>query len=169
MFKKLSNILNNLGHRPSKKIYRTKVDQSGFDFLYLIDRWEEIVGERLIKMTIPLKNQNGVLVILTSHPAIGQQLSFMEEELKKRIAEVFPNLKGKIKGIRYQMNSSFFEKKVEESTKRKVTSTSPKIFHPYSPQYREFKKEADELFSDIEDLDVKKSLTSLYIQGKHLD
>ena len=169
MFKKLSNLLNNFGHRPSKKIYRSKVDQSGFDFLSLIDRWEEIVGERLIKMTIPLKNQNGTLVILTSHPAIGQQLSFMEVELKKRIAEVFPSLKGKIKGIRYQMNSAFFEKKVEESSKRKITSSSPKIFHPYSPEYRQYKKEAEELFSDIEDLEVKKSLTSLYIQGKHLD
>jgi len=169
MFKKLSNILNNLGHRPAKKFYRSKVDQSGFDFLHLIDRWEEIVGERLIKRTIPLKNQNGILVILTSHPAIGQQLSFMEEQVKKRIAEVFPNLKGKIKSIRYQMNSSFFEKKVEESKKRKVTSSSPEIFHPYSPEYRQYKKEADEIFFDIEDEEVKKSLTSLYIQGKHLN
>ena len=168
MFKKLSNILNNLGHKPSKKIYRAKYDQTGFDFLSLIDRWEEIVGERLIKRTIPLKNQNGVLVILTSHPAIGQQLSFMEDQLKKRVGEVFPNLKGKIKGIRYQMNSSFFEKKVEESSKRKVSSSSPKIFHPYSPEYRKFKKEAEEIFADIEDVEVKKSLTSLYIQGKNL-
>lgn len=167
MFKKLSNILNNLGHSPSKKSY-SKVPQSGFDFLSLIDRWEEIVGERLIKMTIPLKHQYGNLVILTSHPAIGQQLSFMEEELKKRIVEVFPSLKGKIKSIRYQMNSSFFEKKTEESQKRKETFNSPKIFHPYSPEFRKYKKEADELFADVEDEEVKKSLTSLYIQGKHL-
>ena len=168
MFKKLSNILDNLGHRPLKKFYRGKVPQSGFDFLSLIDRWEEVVGIRLIKMTIPLKNQNGILVILTSHPAIGQQLSFMEEEIKKRIAEVFPNLKGKIKGIRYQMNSAFFEKKFSEAKKRKVTKSDHQAINPYSPEYRKLKKEAEDLFSDVEDLELKKSLTSLYIQGKDL-
>lgn len=168
MFKKLGSFFND--HTTPRKSGGIKSSQKGnhqgFDFLNLIRDWEKIVGPKLAKTTIPLSNQFGNLVVLTNHPAISQTLSFLEEDIKKNIYKEFPSLNNKINRIYYQTNSSFFEKKMEEALKR---GHSPKkeedALHPYSPKYIKLKGEAENLFREIEDNEIKNILISLYIQN----
>ena len=138
-------------------------EQASFDFITLIDHWEEIVGERLAKHTIPLKNQRKKLTILTNHPAFSQQLSFMEDVLVKKIAKLLPEMASQIKGLTFQTNSSFFEQKHKFSEKRKK-GTEPSI-HKFSPVYKERSKEAELLFNEVEDDEMNDSLKSIFIQS----
>lgn len=141
--------------------------EGGLNFLVFIKSWPNIVGERLAKRTIPLKNQNKVLTILTDHPAISQQLSFMEEQLKKIIFKEFPSTENSIKGFKFIVNPKFFKEK-KESLKNLTKSEEkqePK-FHPHSPQYKALKREADSLFEDIEDEEMKDSFFSLFLQNR---
>jgi hypothetical protein len=143
-----------------------------FDFFALIEAWPELVGERLGKYTIPLKNHNNCLTILTNHSAFSQQLGFLEEEIKTKVIKRFPALKGKIKRINFIYNSSHFDTQVEmaknftNNPKKEVVKKEQVIFHKYSPKYKELKAKADDLFSDLEDDELKESLTSIFIQNK---
>lgn len=153
------------GHRNFSKNKSTEA----FDFLYLVQKWPDITGEMLAKHTIPIKNSRGVLTILTDHSAFSHQLSFMQEILIGKIVAVFPDLKGKIKKITFQVNSAFFQekKKFAQSTintKEEVKQSA--AFHPQSPLFKALKKEALEQFSSIEDQEIKESLISIYIQSK---
>ncbi|MCY4523271.1 MAG: DciA family protein, partial [Halobacteriovoraceae bacterium] len=141
----------------------TVIQESGnttFDFISLVKRWPEIVGKKLAQETIPLKNKQKTLVILTRHPGYAQGLNFMQVALKKKIIEAFPALERSINHIRFQYNPGFFGKKKEQSEKNK----EKKIFHPYSPEHRKLKIQAEELLTDITDPQLKKNLVSLYLQ-----
>lgn len=138
-----------------------------FDFLTLIKQWEEIVGPRLAKYTIPLKNQKKILTILSYHSSYSQQLSFMERQLVEKIIESFPQLKNKIDRIKFIVNTSYFEQqKVIMNKKIGHQSTSEPTLHPQSPQYKTLKKEADSLLEEVHDNELKETLTSLYLQSR---
>lgn len=143
-----------------------------FDFFALIEAWPELVGERLGKYTIPLKNNNNCLTVLTNHSAFSQQLGFLEKELKEKILKRFPSLKGKMSRIKFMYNTSHFDTQVEmaknfvKTPKKEKSKKEQVIFHKYSPRYKELKSEADKLFGDLEDEDIRESLTSIYIQNK---
>lgn len=170
-FKSLESLLQKNasgGVNASKSKY---FGQDTFDFFSLIEIWPSIIGEKLGKFTIPLKNHNGNLTILTNHSAFSQQLSFLEEDIKKKIINKFPSLKGKINRIYFNYNSEHFKNQVELSKKilKKDTGDKEKeniIFHKYSPTYKKLKLEADQLLTDIEDNEIKEFLSSLYIQSK---
>jgi hypothetical protein len=169
MFKSLGNLLGNkqFGNKSAK----SSTAQELFNFLELVEKWPEIVGPRMSQHTVPLKNDRRILTILTNHSAFSQQLGFMEEVLKKKIFETFPDMEGKIKGIKFQTNSSHFDqkmkqKKIVEKKKEVVKQTT---LHPYSPQYKKLKAEAESLLSDMSDAEAKESLVSLYVQMKHRD
>lgn len=168
MFKKLGSFFTD-SSTPQKsqgKKSKYKGYHQGFDFLNLIKNWEKIVGAKFSKTTIPLSNQYGNLVILTNHPAISQNLSFLEEDIKKNIFKEFPTLVGKINRIYFQTNSAFFEKKMEEALKRgHGTDKNGPSLHPYSPKYLKLKREADQIFQDIDDEELKNLLISIYIQN----
>ncbi|WP_164848228.1 DUF721 domain-containing protein [Halobacteriovorax sp. HLS] len=143
-----------------------------FDFFALIEAWPEIVGPRIGKYTIPLKNQNNCLTVLTNHSAFSQELGFLEEEIKNKIITRFNSLKGKISRINFIYNSHHFTTQVDMAAK--FVKNKPKerevkeeiIFHKFSPQYKKLKAQADELFNDLDDLELKESLTSIFIQNK---
>jgi len=167
MFKSLGNLLGN--NRYAAKNAKGSTAAELFDFLELVEKWPDIVGPRMSQFTVPLKNNNHILTILTNHSAFSQQLGFMEEVLKKKIVEHFPSMEGKIKGIKFQTNSAHFEqqmkqKKIVKKKKEKVQQTT---LHPYSPQYKKYKAEAESLLTGLEDPETKESLISLYIQMKH--
>ena len=143
-----------------------------FDFFALIEAWPEIVGQRLGKYTIPLKNNNNCLTVLTNHSAFSQDLGFLEEEIKKKIFKRFDSLNGKISRINFIYNTQHFQTQVEMAQNfTKAPSEKEKIkdeiiFHKFSPQYKALKSEADDLFNDLDDEEVKESLTSIFIQNK---
>lgn len=151
---------------------RRGIKKDVFDFLSLMTRWGEIVGEKLVDHTYPLKNKNKVLYILTDHPAYAEQLSFMGELLKQKIYTVFPSLRSEINELKFEQ----CERKLFEELRPKIIEGQSseekkaiKTLHPQSPLYKKLKAEADVLYAAIPDQETKDLLISLYIQVKAED
>ena len=144
-----------------------KKTKSSFNFLSLIKHWEEIVGPRSAKNTIPLRMINKTLIILTNHSAYSSSLSFIETPIKNKIFTIFPELKNQIKDLKYQVNSSFFDKKYNLLQAKTKTEIKQQQYsnHQYSPKYQAAKKNANNLFSEIKDSDIKEKLISIYLQS----
>lgn len=134
-----------------------------FDFLQLIKKWPEIVGPKLSPVTSPLKIQHGSLFVMAKHASYSHQLSFLSEEIKTEIFKVFPQLKAVIKKLVFQTQENYFNNvQVQEAKK---AQPAPKL-HPQSPQYKILKMEAERLFADVPDQELKEILTSIYIQSR---
>lgn len=164
MLKKLSQYIessNNTQHSYKKE--KAHLSDS-FDFLALIRAWRDIAGQKLSEHTIPLKNQNGVLIVLSNHSAFANELSYMELPLKKKIFDKFPTLEKSILSIKFIVDSTHFSKQYEQFI-APIEKKKAQALHPYSPEFRRLKKQADEFFSDIEDAELKERLISLYIQS----
>lgn len=173
MAKKLSDLLKNSWDIALTTNTYTKASgkkpsfgQDSFDFLKLIEKWPEIVGPKLAQETTPLKNRYKTLTVLTRQPAFSQQISFMEELLKKKITQVFPSLIGKIERINFQCNPQSFHDQVQRVQKMGMApcEPAPPVLHPFSPEYKKLKREADEIFSHVDDEQMRESLHNLYIQ-----
>ena len=169
MLKKLSQYIDFDSPSQGEARKSGKKSQSlyeSFDFLSLIKAWTEIAGEKLSEHTVPLKNQNGTLIILSNHSAFANELSYMELPLKKKIFSKFPSLEKSIISIKFIVDSTHFNQQysqfvepIKQQEKRKNEG-----LHPLSPLFRKLKKEADELFKNIDDLEMRSHLISLYIQ-----
>lgn len=175
MFQSLSDVVKNfgIGNSTRRKINSSKKyrgpQQDCFDFLQLIQIWPEIVGPGLTKHTIPLKIQNNCLTVLTNHSVFSQQVSFMEEALITKVIDTFPTLKSSIVKIKFIVDSAYFERKYNLLLKNNHTKREKEKFtslHPQSPQFKKYKKEATELFSNIDDTELKQHLESIFIQLK---
>lgn len=175
MLKKLSHLLDTYVTPPSEsRVPRHRVQsfnkskvKSSFDFIHLIRDWKEIVGEKLSTHTIPVKNQQGTLYVLSNHSLFASELKYMEPILKKRIFEKFPMLEKDIRTLHFIVNSAHFEEhKNNFSYLNKETQIKIKLPHPFSPEFKEAQKEACILFENIDDEDLKKNFISLYIQNK---
>lgn len=164
---------------PSVRKYSPKkrsVDgQDFFDFMGLVERWGEIVGEGLIPYTHPLKNKNKMLTVLVSHPGFALQLGFLEEDIKSRIFKIFPQLLSHIKKINFINDAEFFKNKNKNENikivKMRAHQTSETSVHSYSPQGVMIKKEAELFLSDLpeeikDDENLISSLKSLFIQSR---
>lgn len=139
--------------------------QESFDFLALIRSWKDIAGAKLSEHTIPLKNQNGTLIILSNHSAFANELSYMELPLKKKIFAKFPALEKHIVSIKFIVDSTHFSRQYEQFVAPVAQKKMQATLHPHSPEFKKLKKEADELFSDIVDSELKEKMISLYIQS----
>ena len=170
MFKKISSLLGEhqvTTFKGQKSFKKKKSTNESFDFLKLIDRWPEIVGNKLSLHTIPLKNQYKTLTVLSNHSAFSEQLKFMEEPIKEKIFAAFPSLKGSIHRIIFQTNPSFFQKKKSIiNDKKKELQITKQTIHPESPYFKKYRSEALEYFKKIDDNELKEELVSLYIQMK---
>lgn len=175
MFKKVSDLLGQNSYSGRK--YQNKSTgprpSEFFDFLTLIARWHEVVGEKLAKVTVPLKNQNKTLTVLTNHSGYSQSLSMMEETIKAKIFAIFPELKGKIGRLNFIVSTQHFDKQRDDLYQRAsahksevVNQKKTQTLHPQSPQYKALKKEALEQFSDLDDDELKEQMISIYIQNK---
>lgn len=165
MLKKLSQFIDYQG--PDRGTYKKdKLHlQESFDFMALIKAWKEIAGPKLSEHTIPLKNQNKILIILSNHSAFANELSYMELQLKKKIFDKFPNLEKSIAGIKFIVDSTHFSQQYNLFV-APIEKKQNLALHPYSPEFRKLKKEAEEFFKDLEDSEVKENMISLYIQSQ---
>jgi mevalonate kinase len=163
MLKKLSHFIDS-GENSSNSYKKDKAHlHESFDFLALIRSWKEIAGAKLAEHTIPLKNNNGTLVILSNHSAIANELSYMELPLKKKIFEKFPTLEKSILSIKFIVDTTHFSKQYEQFI-TPMEKKKAQTLHPFSPELRKLKREAEELFSEINDPEIKEKMMSLYIQ-----
>jgi mevalonate kinase len=170
MLKKLSQFIEFDGSSPRPKrddTTKSKQLSESFDFLSLIKAWKEIAGDKLSQHTIPLKNQNGTLLVLSNHSAFANELSYMELPLKKKIFAKFPNLEKSILNIKFIVDSTHFTKQYNQFAlpTEKVKKQNENLLHPFSPEFRRLKKEAEEMFIEIEDPEIKEKMISLYIQS----
>jgi hypothetical protein len=146
---------------------------STFDFLELINYWEEIIGKQNAKHTIPLRIQNHVLYILCNHSAYSMIMSYSQEEIKNRILKKFPQLRSQIKKISSQVDSTFFQERFDNFRSNSNRSNSKKCLeneelkkksHKYSPHFKKLKGHAEKKFTHIDDEEIRNSLVSLFIQ-----
>lgn len=172
MMKKLANFLEGSGYKVDsyqKNEFPNKSQaSSAFDFLDLIAQWPLIVGQQMANHSIPLKLINKNLTLLTDHPTYSQSLKLLETMLIEKIEKTFPVLKSKIHKIHFQVNSAFFKETVQSYKTHiplRKEETQPKL-HPQSPEYKKLVKDAESFLGTIEDQDLKKTLTSIFIQCK---
>ncbi len=132
-----------------------------FDFLELIESWPEIVGVALSKVTSPLKIKGDSLIIVSKHSSYSQNVSFLSEEIKNNIFKLFPNLRSVIKKLHFQTQENFFTNKEGHERETKVVTK----YHPQDPTYKLLKIEAERLFSNLEDQELKNLLVSIFIQS----
>lgn len=172
-FKKLSDVLSApddtreiylndqkwRNRRRSKGQYSSNSD--AFDFIYLIQAWQEIVGPMLASNTRPLKINNKVLLIMVKHPIFSQELKFMTQMIIDKVIERFPKLKDSIKQIKFINSESFFKPFADEVEQKK--ELGPKL-HPFSPQAQAKRREANMLFDDIDDEGLKELFINLYME-----
>jgi hypothetical protein len=133
-----------------------------FDFLSLVKSWPDIIGSKLATVTSPLKIKGDSLIILSKHASYSQNISFLSEEIKEKIFKLFPELKKIIKKLNFQTQESFFTPNNQEEDKKPVVQS----FHPQDPRYRILRSEAERLFSDVGDPELKNMLISIYIQSR---
>ncbi|AUN99332.1 DUF721 domain-containing protein [Bacteriovorax stolpii] len=168
MLKKLSQFIDFEGSAPRQKQEQSKHAQiaDSFDFISLIKAWKEIAGDKLSEHTIPLKNQNGTLIVLSNHSAFANELSFMELPLKKKIFAKFPSLEKSINNIKFIVDSTHFDRQYTQfiATPEKQKKNENRL-HPHSPEFKKLKRDAEELFKDIEDQEIREKMISLYIQS----
>lgn len=132
----------------------------GFDFFALIEAWRSIVGDMFADQSLPLRLKNRTLFILTRHPAIASNMKYSEKILLKKIAERFPEAAPMLQQIAFESNEAFFIEKARAHVKPAL----PKL-HPFSPEYRRARAEAEQLFKDVTDPEDKERWISLYIQS----
>ena len=169
MFKKLDFKRLNYGDLDRVDTHDIKRDELQsfyltFDFLDLIKKWPDIVGAKLACVTSPLKIKQDCLFVITRHSSYSQELSFLAETIKKEIFKEFPNLKPILKKLAFQTQENFFDKKEEGQVYSSQLQSSK--LHPQSPLFKMLKLEAERLFGDIEDPELKSALISLFIQSK---
>jgi hypothetical protein len=175
MFKKLGDVLDYEKKTYAKYSPSLKATDS-LDFLGFVFNWEKIVGPRLSAHTIPLKFLRDSLTIMTDHPVYSQQLSLMEEQLIAKIKKSYPQFGNKIGRLFFQVNDRFFEQqrneilnkaknrrpqKEQEKKEKEVVKS-----HPFDPQFKTLKAEAEKHFADFEDDEVREALISVYIQSR---
>lgn len=134
-----------------------------FDFLVLIKKWPDIVGKKLSEVTSPLRITQDSLVIVTKHSIYSQELSFLSETIKAEIFKALPELKPVIRRLNFQTQESFFIQK--EIIAQQRAENAPPRLHPQSPKYKLLKLEAERLFGDIPDPDLRQSMISIFIQS----
>lgn len=138
------------------------------EFISLIQGWQEIVGEASSKHSIPLKLNHNVLTIITSHPSISSEMSFLSEMIKKKIFDRFPTLNRKIEKINFINNPTIFDqlKKDNEDYEAKKILTKNKK-HKYNLEQK-LKEEEASLFFGNElngtDPEIKELMIALKIQ-----
>lgn len=170
-FKSLSDLLKDSSFDTLKNSSHSSsrvFSDDTFDFLSLIENWHLIIGEKFAKFSIPLKLQYGTLTILSNHSVFAQHLGFLEETIKVKIVEHYPALKGKINSIKFQNNPRHFQDQVNSHASRVKSKIDENevLIHKQSPRYKELERKAKEVFSDLEEDEIKDQIISIYIQ-KH--
>lgn len=133
-----------------------------FDFLNLVTKWPDIIGQALAKVTSPMKIKGDSLIIVSKHASYSQNISFLSEEIKQKIFAYFPELKPVIRKLNFITQEGFFKEQEIVLEKEKNLHK----MHPQDPKVKVLKIEAERLFAEVEDKELKEILTSIFMQSK---
>ncbi len=170
-FQQLKNVLENLTGNLRPNEYTPSgagpKNNDAIDFIDFIKKWNQIVDLKIAAVSMPLNIKKGNLTILTNHPTTSETILFNKHRYQEKIHSLFP--KFKITNFHFICQPNFFKENKNDifqakSKEVKVEKINPKEWHPLDPNYKRVKKEADIMFNDISDLDLKDSLTSLFLQ-----
>lgn len=171
--KTLSNIfsenISSAGQRGTNNFSKkSKHSNNVFDFLELLNCWPDIIGQKISKVTEPVKINNKKLVIYTAHSAFSQQLSMMQNQILEKIKTVYPASVSQIKALSFITNDKYFSNKGNNKISVKETEKYKKNnkLNKFSPAYQKYLEQANELFKEIEDDSVKQSLIKIFITSK---
>ncbi len=151
-----------------EKNFKIVKGQSGFNFIKLAPLWPEIMGEKISEKTHPLKIKDASLYILTENSSLSHQLYFLESHILEKIYGIFPHYKSKITSLKFKVSKRNLEelKKIKTQKEEKKPQKNSNRPHLYNPSLSQFWKEASEIFSDIEDQELKKTFMYLYVESK---
>ncbi len=166
-FKFLGDILNkkngNTGFVSTTS--KSNFNADAFDFFSLLNHWEEVVGTSLAQNARPLRIQHQTLIIITRHSAYAQQLSLLEDAVKKKIFTHYPILRSHIQKLRFQNSETFFKKWDQEKDRdQKIKEQNLTKRHQYDPNFQKKKESAERFFQDVQDPELKEILVSLKLQ-----
>jgi hypothetical protein len=130
--------------------------------LNLVTKWPDIIGQALAKVTSPMKIKGDSLIIVSKHASYSQNISFLSEEIKQKIFAHFPELRPVIRKLNFITQEGFFKEQEKVLEKEK---NLPKM-HPQDPRVKVLKIEAERLFAEVEDKELKEILTSIFMQSK---
>ncbi|MBT4792695.1 MAG: DUF721 domain-containing protein [Halobacteriovoraceae bacterium] len=135
-----------------------------FSFIQLIKNWEEIVGKVMAQNTIPLKIKSSTLIISVKHSIFAQELGFLTPLILEKIKAYFPELEKQVNKIKF-IQSNYTSHEFTKNKKLKALgpiAKKPKM-HPFSPEFLLKKSQAEDLFKDIEDEEVRNILKSFML------
>ena len=163
--KKLSDCLSGKAREGNRR-YKQNPSNDTFDFLSLIQNWEKIIGAQLAKHTSPLRIQNKSLIILTRHSVYTQQLSYLSEEIRKKIFEFYPSLRRSVNKLQFFTSEKLFNDLDKVPFSQEEISKVKTQKHKYSPHYQKQLQQAKQKYQDIElDDDLMELIISIDIQN----
>jgi hypothetical protein len=101
---------------------------------------------------------------MSKHASYSQNISFLSEEIKQKIFVLFPELKSVIKKLNFQTQESYFNERTFHA--EAVKKAEPQKFHPQDPRFKVLKMEAERLFADVSDPELKEIMISIFIQSR---
>lgn len=170
-------MLPNLGHRRSqtpdtsqfKNRSKGKGFGSGLNFLELARKWPIVVGSYLGEKSIPIKLKNGLLTLVVKHQIYAQEIKFIEKEIISKLHKSFPRLGRNIQKINFVVKDNFSLSDYSfhtDSTLDTAKKESPfQKIHKMSPQFRELTFQANQLFQEIQEVEIKELLTEIFFQS----
>jgi hypothetical protein len=154
---------DNVRRKKRAQMGRFTKSSATLDFIHLVKNWDKIVGPMLAQNTIPLRVKSGNLFILTKHAVFSQELSLMSQLIIDKVEELFPSFRGHIKKVRFSTGDYSSEEFNNMKDKNNSNPPPNPKHHPFDPKYRMKKKQADALFSDIDDEEIKQLLVQVYL------
>ena len=147
--------------RRAKKGMYSRQDDC-FDFIHLVQNWEQIVGPMLSQNTAPLKVKGDSLIVITKHAIFSHELSFMTPILIKKINKMFPKFSNQFSKIKFINSEKYFN--LPQKIDARVNQSAKFNGHAFSPFHQRKLADAKKLFEDLDDEETKELLISLYLQ-----
>lgn len=103
MMKKMSDILKNTFSQERSPTG----NMSTRDFLTLIDHWNVLLPGLIAENSVPFRLKGRELHIATTHPALAQELSFMERDILLKIFKHYPQWSKKLDKLNFKYYPKF--------------------------------------------------------------
>jgi rubrerythrin len=117
--------------------------------------WEEAVGERIARLTTPLRVREGIIFVEVSSHVLAQELSMLKEEYIRKINELLGE--ERVRDIRFRVGQALRQREEEAIKLEEV---------PLSAAEQE---EIAHLVSDVEDERLREALRAFFITERRIE
>lgn len=134
------------------------------DFLSLIQHWKSLLPGLIAENSVPFRIKGKELQIATTHPALAQELSYMERDILLKILKHYPKWASKLDKLVFRYNPKFNIKSfITDLENYRVTRPSKIVIetNELSSLSLDQKLTLKNSTFDIMDEDIRKLLNSL--------